>query len=57
MTYDVPIKMGPFEFSSIEMVVIAALLPLAIGVLIGMRRETAVIMGVLGALAMLAAAR
>ncbi|MEM6933273.1 MAG: hypothetical protein AAF526_06740 [Pseudomonadota bacterium] len=54
MKYDAPIKMGPMEFTSMEMVVMAALVPIAIAVLVGLRRETAVIAGVLCALAMMA---
>ncbi|MEM7237070.1 MAG: hypothetical protein AAF501_04515 [Pseudomonadota bacterium] len=54
MKYDAPIKMGPLEFSSLEMVILAALLPVVIAVLVGLRRDTALIAGILGAIAMMA---
>ncbi|MEM7176488.1 MAG: hypothetical protein AAGD47_05835 [Pseudomonadota bacterium] len=53
MTYDVPARLGPFDLSSTDVIVLAAVLPIVIALMIGLRREVAVFLGLVSALALI----
>ncbi|MEL6478535.1 MAG: hypothetical protein AAFR17_14495 [Pseudomonadota bacterium] len=54
MRYDAPLSFSIGSLTSVEALVLAAILPIAIGLMVGLNRETAVIAGVLAALTMIA---
>ncbi|MBY8975131.1 hypothetical protein KHP62_04885 [Rhodobacteraceae bacterium NNCM2] len=55
MRYEVPVKLGSLELSSAEILVLAALVPVAAALMIGVRRDAAVFVGVVSMLAVLVA--
>ncbi|MEM7508779.1 MAG: hypothetical protein AAF415_18775 [Pseudomonadota bacterium] len=54
MRLDAALQSSAGSFSSVETLLIAAIVPVVIAVMIGLSRETAVIAGVLSALAVFA---
>ena len=54
MSYDAPINLGLGQLQSFELIALAAIVPAALAIMIGLKRETAVITGIVCAVTMAA---
>ncbi|MEM0945242.1 MAG: hypothetical protein AAGI70_15000 [Pseudomonadota bacterium] len=52
MRYDAPLSLGIGQIDSYEAILLGLMVPIAASLLVGLNRETSVIIGVLSALAM-----